>query len=175
MADFTGAGLVCVRGERQVFAGVSFRIGPGGALMLVGPNGSGKSSLLRLMAGLALPVDGRLEWGSDAIVDNPEAHRGRMHYVGHLDAIKPALTVAENLVFHARLRGQRPAPADLAHALETFALAPLADLPTRFLSQGQRRRAALARLLASPAELWLLDEPTLALDADSVSRLARAM
>jgi heme exporter protein A len=170
--EFTGAGLACVRGERLVFENLSFRARPGEALLLTGPNGSGKSSLLRLMAGLLPPESGRLAWGGSAVGDDPDAHRARIHYVGHLDAVKPALTVAENLGFYAALRGHRADPDRLARALQRFDLERLADTPARFLSQGQRRRAALARLLAAPAPLWLLDEPTLALDDASLARLA---
>jgi heme exporter protein A len=93
MSTFEGHGLGCVRGGRLVFAGLSFAVPPGGALVLAGPNGSGKSSLLRLMAGLTPAAAGRLCWGGEAVADDPSAHRRRLHYVGHLDAIKPALTV----------------------------------------------------------------------------------
>ncbi|HEX2114080.1 MAG TPA: heme ABC exporter ATP-binding protein CcmA, partial [Alphaproteobacteria bacterium] len=158
-ADFVGEDLACVRGERLVFENLSFRARPGEALLLMGPNGSGKSSLLRLMAGLLAPASGRLLWGGSAIIDDPDSHRARLHYIGHLDALKPALTVSENLAFYAALRG-RPADADtLGSAISAFHLDKLADTPARFLSQGQRRRTALARVLAAPAALWLLDEP----------------
>jgi heme exporter protein A len=169
--EFTGTGLACVRGERRVFETLSFRARAGEALLLTGPNGSGKSSLLRLMAGLLRPEAGRLAWGGDAVNDDPDAHRARVHYVGHLDAMKPTLTVGENIAFYAALRGSRADAATVARALDRFDLEPLAATPARFLSQGQRRRAALARLLAVPAPLWLLDEPTLALDDASLARL----
>jgi heme exporter protein A len=173
--DFVGEGLSCIRGERLVFEKLSFRAGPGEALLLTGPNGSGKSSLLRLMAGLLPPAAGRLLWDGRPIADDPEAHRARLHYVGHLDALKPAMTVAENLAFYAALRGQ-PADTDtLERAMATFRLDRLADTPARFLSQGQRRRTALARVLAAPAPLWLLDEPTLALDDASLTQLGAAL
>jgi heme exporter protein A len=175
MPEFAGIGLTCVRGERQVFVGVDFRIRDGGALVLSGPNGSGKSSLLRLMAGLAPPAAGAIVWDGVPVVEDPEAHRARLHYVGHLDALKATLTVAENVMSAAALRGQAVGTSDVAAALEGFGLAGLADLPARYLSQGQRRRTALARLLAAPAPLWLLDEPTLALDRESVERLGAAI
>ena len=92
--EFTGTGLACVRGERLVFEHLSFSAPAGEALLLTGPNGSGKSSLLRLMAGLLQPEAGQLAWGDAAVGDDPDAHRARIHYVGHLDAMKPALTVA---------------------------------------------------------------------------------
>lgn len=173
--DFTGAGLACVRGERLVFENLSFSARAGEALLLTGPNGSGKSSLLRLMAGLLRPEAGRLAWGGGAVSDDPDAHRARIHYVGHLDAMKPALTLGENIAFHAALRGHRVDAAAVARALERFDLEPLAATPVRFLSQGQRRRATLARLLAVPAPLWLLDEPTLALDDASLKRLGAVL
>jgi heme exporter protein A len=174
-AEFAGEALTCLRGERLVFEKLSFRARPGEALLLTGPNGSGKSSLLRLMAGLLPPAAGRLLWGEDAIADDPEAHRARLHYVGHLDALKPALTVAENLSFYAALRGVPADDAALEHAMEAFRIDRLADTPARFLSQGQRRRTALARLLAAPAPLWLLDEPTLALDDAALAALAAVL
>ena len=174
MAEFSGEALVCVRGERQVFAGVHFRVASGDALVLAGPNGAGKTSLLRLMAGLAPAAGGVIAWDRKPIADDPDAHRTRVHYVGHLDAVKATLTVAENVAYAAELRGAPMARTRLAQALSRFGLESLADLPARYLSQGQRRRAALARLLAAPAALWLLDEPTLALDAAAQEALAAA-
>ncbi len=171
-ARLTAADLTCDRGERRVFSGVRFDISGGDALAVVGPNGAGKSTLLRLIAGLLPATDGTLRWNGDLVTDDPERHRARLHYLGHQDAVKPALTPLETLGFNARLRGSVPNAASLHAALEALGLAPLADLPGRFLSQGQRRRVALARLLASPAPLWLLDEPTLGLDAEALGRLA---
>jgi heme exporter protein A len=168
-----GEGLACRRGERWVFAGLSFALPPGGALLLHGANGSGKSSLLRLLATLLEPVEGRLLWGSAPISDDPAWYRSSLHYVGHLDAIKPALTARETLRFWAGLRGVA-APA-LDTALAAFALDGIADWPCRWLSAGQRRRLALARLIATRAPLWLLDEPTAMLDSDSEHRLAAAI
>jgi heme exporter protein A len=156
-------GLASIRGERQVFAGLGFRVPAGGALLLVGPNGSGKSTLLRLVAGLARAEAGRLLWhGADALADLAE-HAGRVAYLGHLDAVKPGLSVAENLL----VWGRRDT---VAAALDAVALTALADLPARMLSAGQRRRLALARLALRPAPIWLLDEPTLGLDVASVER-----
>jgi heme exporter protein A len=161
-----GEDLACWRGERAVFAGLSFRLAPGGALLLTGANGAGKSSLLRLLAGLIPAAEGRLLWeGEDALADRV-AHARRLRYLGHGDALKPSLTASENLDFYARLWGGEAAPA-----LAALGLAELADLPARVLSSGQRRRLALARLALGPAALWLLDEPTVGLDAASVERL----
>jgi heme exporter protein A len=156
-----GAGLACIRGERLLFRGLDFAVSPGGALVLAGPNGSGKSSLLRLMAGLLPPAAGALTWNGAPVADAPEAQRARIAYLGHHEGLKPTLTVRETLDLHARLRGARP---DIAAAAESLGLATLIDTPCRFLSAGQRRRAALARLLVAPAPLWLLDEPTVGLD-----------
>ena len=165
--------LACRRGARLVFAGVSFRLGAGGALVLTGANGSGKSSLLRLIAGLLAPAAGRLTWGGAPVARDLAGHHARLHYVGHLDAVKPVMTPRETLVFWAALGGpQAPAAASaVARALAAFALDAVADWPCRWLSAGQRRRLALARLLVRPAPLWLLDEPASALDEDSQIRL----
>lgn len=172
MDGFSGTGLACVRSNRIVFAGLDFAVSPGGALVLSGPNGSGKSSLLRLMAGIARPAAGNISWQGTPISEDPELFFGRMHYVGHRDAVKPALTVRENLSFHAALR---PGPTDIDAALDRVDLAALADLPARMLSAGQTRRLTLARILATPAPLWLLDEPTIALDYRAVDRLRGAI
>lgn len=155
-----------MRGERAVFAGLSFALPAGAALLLTGANGAGKSTLLRILAGLLRPAEGKVLWhGADTAAD-PAGHAGRMRYLSHQDALKPTLTVTENLAFFARLWGGEVAPA-----LDALGLGPLADLPARVLSSGQKRRLALARLALAPAPLWLLDEPTTGLDAASVERL----
>ncbi len=165
-----GRGLVCVRGERTVFAGVDFAVAPGGALKLTGPNGSGKSSLLRLVAGLLRPAAGMISWDGAAVDDDADAHRARLRFVGHLDAVKPALTVAENLAFWAGLLGGgHEANKTVDQALERLGIGNLANVPAQLLSAGQRRRLALARIVAAPAPLWLLDEPTVTLDEESVA------
>ncbi len=172
-ADLVAEDLACRRGARLVFAGVSFRLGAGGALVLTGANGSGKSSLLRLVAGLLAPAAGRLIWGGAPVGRDLAGHHARLHYVGHQDALKPVMTSRETLVFWAALGGpQLPdAAAAVEHALAAFALDGVADWPCRWLSAGQRRRLALARLLVRPAPLWLLDEPASALDDESQVRL----
>jgi heme exporter protein A len=161
--------LACLRGERLVFKGVSFALESGAALRLTGPNGSGKSSLLRLLAGLARPEAGTIAWNGAPISADPDAHRARLLFLGHQDAVKPWLTVRENLAFWAAMHG---APTNgIDPALTRVALAPQAGFPARYLSQGQRRRLALARFSAIPARLWLLDEPTTGLDDASVATL----
>jgi heme exporter protein A len=163
-------GLALARGERVVFAGVSLDVAAGGALLLTGPNGAGKSSLLRCLAGLLPPIEGELLWqGEDALSDRA-AHALRIRYAGHADAVKPSLTVAENIAFWARLWG-----GDWRAALAAVALDRLADLPARVLSAGQRRRLSLARLLLGEPLLWLLDEPTVGLDTASVARLGEML
>lgn len=157
-----GRDLAAIRGERLVFERVGFALASTEALLLVGPNGSGKSTLLRLLAGLVRPAAGTLLWdGEDALADL-SAHAGRVAYVGHLDAVKPGLTVIENIQFDVS-RG-----AALT-ALDMYGLKALADVPARMLSAGQKRRLALSRLELSWAPIWLLDEPTLGLDAASIA------
>lgn len=173
MSLFQGRGLSCMRGGRTVFANLDFAVSDGAVLMLRGPNGSGKSSLLRLMAGLLGPAAGELSWDGEELARDPEAHGARTHYVGHLDAVKPALTVAENLTIWAGLRAGDETGVDAA--LAHFGLDRLAGIPARLLSAGQRRRLALARMVATPAPLWLLDEPTVALDAGAVAALESAI
>lgn len=175
MSAFSGHALACIRSERVVFAGLEFEVKAGGALLLIGPNGSGKSSLLRVMAGLLAPAAGRLSWGGGDVADDRDAHGARLHYVGHHDAVKPVLSVAENVRFWADLRGGVPGDAAtrVTAALDAFAIGHLAHIPGRFLSAGQRRRVNLARILAAPAPLWLLDEPTTALDRATIAALER--
>jgi heme exporter protein A len=171
---FAGQDLACVRGERLVFAGLSFRVASGETLLLRGPNGSGKSSLLRCMAGLLTPVVGIQLWNGEPVARDLESHRGRLRYLGHQDAVKPTLTVQENLAFWQQLQGRRDVAA-ISKALADLAIDHLIDLPARLLSAGQRRRVALARLLVAPAALWLLDEPTTGLDDESVERFVAVL
>src|SRR6185295_7810575 len=160
MPLFQGRDLACQRGEHLVFEGLDFALEPGACLWLSGPNGSGKSSLLRLMAGLLPPLAGALEWAGAAM--NADAHRARLRYLGHLDAVKPQLTVEENLEFWAAFWSISLGPDD---PLARLGLAQARHLPARHLSAGQKRRLALARLCLGRSQLWLLDEPATALDA----------
>ncbi len=164
--------LACERGGYHVFEHVSFALDAGDMLMLTGPNGVGKSSLLRLLAGLGEPVAGTIVVDGRNVAGDPARFAVNRIYVGHADALKPSLTVAENLMFWTRLqRGTNEVAEAVASALETLGLGSLADTPARYLSAGQRRRAALARAMASGAPLWLLDEPTTALDSRSLAAL----
>jgi len=173
MTRFRGENLMCVRGERTVFHALDFTLSAGGALTLIGPNGAGKSSLLRMMAGLLRPAEGRMLWGEEDALDEFDEHGARLHYVGHHDAVKPVLTAAENIGFWAHLRDR--GEDAIVDALEVFAIQHLYDVPGRFLSAGQKRRVNLARIIAAPAPLWLLDEPTTALDKATIKRLEAAI
>lgn len=163
-----GDNVTCVRSGREVFSGLNFNLGGGEALLVTGRNGAGKSSLLRAIAGLLRLASGRITLDGGL----PETSIAEQaHYVGHQDALKPSLTVAENLSFWtAFLDG-----GDVEPALSAVDLMPLAGLPAAYLSAGQRRRLSLARLAAVKRPLWLLDEPTSALDAASQARLAELM
>ena len=167
--------LVIERGGRIIVDGVSFSAAAGEALLLTGPNGAGKTTLLRALAGF-LPVAGgtiRLEPTGDDPAGDDQPRAEYVHAIGHANAVKAHLTVAENLVFWARfLGGDAGADARVATAMEAFALTDLAEFPASYLSAGQKRRVGLARLLASPRPVWLLDEPSVSLDAASTARLA---
>ena len=171
--DLVAENLACRRGDRLIFAGLSCRASAGGALLVIGANGSGKSSLLRVLATLLMPTAGRLLWDGVPVAETLPRYRCAIHYLGHLDALKPALSPRETLLFWAAQRGAWPEHVE--PALAAFGLEAIADWPCRWLSAGQRRRVALARLVAAPAPVWLLDEPTAALDRDGEERLAAAL
>lgn len=152
--------LTLARGGVPVLAGVSLSVQPGRALILRGPNGSGKTTLLRTIAGLAPPISGSIEGAED-----------RVAYAGHADGLKAMLSVTENLTFWAAVFGQR----DIAAALEAYDLYALKDRLAGTLSAGQKRRLGLARLLVTGRPVWVLDEPTVSLDADAVAMFASAV
>ena len=162
--------LACIRGGRQVFEDLSFAIAGGQALVVVGPNGVGKSSLLRLTAGLVRLAGGKLslEGGDPELTIAEQAH-----YLGHQDALKPSLTVQENLTFWAQMLGT--GEPEIAPAIAAVGLGALAGLPAGYLSAGQRRRLSIARLIAIKRPIWLLDEPTTALDTGAQAVLATLM
>jgi len=166
----SGTDLDCIRGGREVFSGLGFALQSGEALLVTGRNGAGKSSLLRMIAGLIHVAGGRLELqGGDPELTLAE----QTHYLGHQDALKPSLTVAENLRFWARYLGSDEAAPP--SALASVGLDALAELPAAYLSAGQRRRLSIARLIAAKRPIWLLDEPTSALDRAAQERLVELM
>jgi len=157
--------LACRRGGRPVFDRLSFALGAGELLALVGRNGSGKTTLLRALALLVRPLAGTILWQGAEVQADPDAWRGRVAWLGHLDGLKGDLSVRENLLGAERLRGRVPAADRLEQALAAYDLGALGDRAVRTLSAGQRRRTALARVMLTEAPLWLLDEPLNALDA----------
>ncbi len=165
--------ITCARGGRVLFQDVTLRVGAGEALLVRGANGSGKSSLLRLIAGLLRPAAGRVEWTSSGRADSDEDMpiQMQLHYLGHLDALKPTLSVAEMLVFWSAILSGNQIDA----AIKTWRLERLADLPCGILSAGQRRRVSLAQLSLTTRPLWLLDEPTGPLDQAGVDLVADAI
>jgi heme exporter protein A len=166
----SAANLACHRGGRDVFAGVDFAVGSGEVLAITGRNGAGKSSLLRTIVGLVRIARGslKLEGGDPELTIAEQAH-----YLGHQDALKPSLSVGENLRFWTGFLGHKA--ADTGAALAAVGLDPLAELPAAYLSAGQRRRLSIARLLAVQRPIWLLDEPMSTLDAAAQERLAGLM
>ncbi len=172
ISSLTAEKLACVRGDKRLFEGLSFRVTAGQALAVEGANGAGKTSLLRLIAGFLTPAAGRLVVKSaDGESDDGEERGKLIGWLGHLDGLKPQLTVMEQLNFFAHLYGK----AVDGGLLEQVGLARQADLPCRYLSAGQRRRLALARLLASARPLWLLDEPFAAQDRSGQTLVAQLM
>ena len=165
--------LACSRGDRLLFNDVSFMVVPGELLWIEGRNGCGKTSLLRILCGLSPADAGEIRWRGVKTRKLGEDYVREVAFLGHANALKDDLTIEENLRFGSRLSGSDVQPGRIDAALDGCGLTDRRDLPVRHLSQGQRRRAALARLwLASAQPLWILDEPFAALDAESVERLA---
>lgn len=171
-AVLEGHELECTRGDRVLFSGLDLWVEGGRGLYIAGENGSGKTSLLRILCGLLAPTAGRVTWNGTPIAASREVFGNDLAYVGHVNGVKDDLTAAENLRFSAALAGRAVDQTRITQALDTFDMASRAHLPTRVLSQGQKRRVALARLLlAADAPLWILDEPFTALDVRGVAVL----
>ncbi|WP_339947191.1 heme ABC exporter ATP-binding protein CcmA [uncultured Albimonas sp.] len=171
--EFRARSLACRRAGRLVFEGLSFALVSGQAAALRGPNGSGKSSLLRILAGLAPAAAGAASLDGLTLARDGEAWRERVALAGHLDAVKPAFTVRGNLAAWAAFHGAPPARVDAA--LERFGLERLAEDPAHWCSAGQKRRLGLARLLVTARPVWLLDEPTVSLDAGATAVFAEVV
>lgn len=168
--------LACRRGGRILFAGLDFSLSSGEAALALGRNGAGKSSLLRVLAGLIPPFTGQIFWNGEDACRDPYDYRAAMRYVGHADGLQTNLTVIQNLRYWAALYRVSTERSALEKALAAVGLDELADLPARMLSAGQRRRLALARPIATQlGGLWLLDEPTVALDRPSIVRVEAAI
>ncbi|XDA04213.1 cytochrome c biogenesis heme-transporting ATPase CcmA (plasmid) [Cupriavidus sp. Agwp_2] len=165
----SGEGLGLSRAGRPVLRGLDLSLSPGSLLQVLGANGSGKTSLLRVLCGLAMPDEGTLHWHGRPLRTGDPAYLQALAYVGHANGIDPDLSPTENLRFAARMAGADDAGA-VDRALAAQALERVAHTPVRALSQGQRRRVALARLSLARRALWLLDEPVAALDADACAR-----
>ncbi|MBA3806147.1 MAG: cytochrome c biogenesis heme-transporting ATPase CcmA [Acidobacteria bacterium] len=167
--------LECVRGERVLFRGLSFSLGPGELLEVTGPNGSGKTSLLRMLCGLLPPVAGEIRWHGSNIRSLKEEYLKALAYLGHSNGVKAELSAVENLRISSGLAGVNPGVEKIGAALRRMGLGGREELPAKLLSQGQQRRLALARLLVCGKALWVLDEPLTALDAEAVRLIQSAL
>ena len=167
--------LTCVRGDHTLFSGVSFDLSPGQWLHLEGSNGSGKTSLLRIVTGFTPPDHGHVRWKGRTLADAPEAFHSDLLYLGHALALKDELSALENLQADAAIAGRTFHEAHARTALQSLGLRGRTRLPVRVLSQGQKRRVALARLVLQTQPLWLLDEPFVALDGQAQALVAGFM
>ncbi|HZW23909.1 MAG TPA: cytochrome c biogenesis heme-transporting ATPase CcmA [Gallionella sp.] len=161
--------LACSRGDHRLFSGLSFALHPGQIMQVQGENGSGKTSLLRTLCGFLMPDEGEIAWNGSSVSELQEEYYADMLYLGHLNAIKDELSGLENLRISAGMSGIELDEKEAIAALRRMGLKGRELLPTKVLSQGQRRRVALARLLVSDAKLWVLDEPLAALDVAAVA------
>jgi len=164
--------ITCARGERTLFTALDLQISTGEWLHIRGENGVGKTSLLRLLAGLAMPVAGEIFWNNQSIAEDPAQYHRHLLFLGHRDSLKEDLTALENLSIATALDGVNVSEADIFSALHRFGLRGREDLPVHRLSAGQKRRVLLARLLLRKATLWILDEPFNALDIGAVEMLS---
>lgn len=167
----TVSNLAVVRGERMLFNKVNFKLENGAVLYLQGENGSGKTTLLRTICGLSKPYAGTIDWGGENIFAMAEEYSKNLLYIGHLPGIKEDLTALENLQFSLALTGETVVDKDAIAVLNQLGLAKGLNLPTRMLSQGQKRRVVLARLWLQHSPLWVLDEPFTALDINATDLL----
>ena len=172
---FSVSNLSCSKGYKRLFSGVSFTLQPGQWLHLEGDNGVGKTSLLRLACGLSALEDGEITWNNQAVSKDPQTFRANLAYLGHQLALKDDLSPLENLQTDAAIVGRQLTASDAKQALAQMGLRGREDLPVRVLSQGQKRRTALARLLVSSAKLWVLDEPFVALDTMAQNALSEVI
>lgn len=171
-----GFQLGCTRGERELFSNLNFQIEAGDAMQVAGANGSGKTSLLRMLSGLTSPAEGEVRWGGRDIRSIREAFGSQLIYLGHANGVKDDLFAWENVVVASTLAGNPVSRDDAYDVLDQLGLDRAADLPTRSLSQGQRKRVALARLwLCKKTTLWILDEPFTALDKNAVIELCTTL
>lgn len=167
----TATNLSCIRGTQTLFRDLSLQLSPGQWLHLQGENGAGKTSLLRILAGLSLPVAGTVHWQGQPISQQRSVYHSEMIYLGHHASLKEDLTLTENLHSLMAMDGFKVTDTDIRDALTHMGLAKRQHLPSRVLSAGQKRRGLLARLLLRPARLWILDEPFNALDAQATINL----
>ena len=163
-----GINLECIRGDRKLFSKVNFTLESGGLMQVQGPNGSGKTSLLRMLCGLSNPAAGEILWNGTSIRTRDNDYFAMLTYIGHLSGTKDDLTVIENLQISSALAGFEVDIEEARDALERIGMSGRDQLPVKVLSQGQRRRVALVRLLVCKTTLWILDEPLVALDVAAV-------
>ena len=164
-------GLTCERGERTLFQGLTFSVESGTLVRIAGSNGAGKTTLLRLMTGLMRPVEGEVRWRGEPVIKAAQDFWRELCYIGHRNGVKDDLSVLENVLINTKVASLTVSENEALDALDQVGLTDFVDVPAGQLSQGQRRRVALARLSRS-VKLWVLDEPFTALDVKGVARLA---